>query len=180
MKQKLIYVFLGRFAPIQKGHQLMIDKMIEEFGINNCLLVIGSSTSLNNRTPFTFVARKKMIKILYPNIKTVGLPDTHPELVNFDNFSIDAWIKDLKNIEFEMNAHFVFCAGSSKDVKYLENDFETLIFVNRHKEGQRVSTTKVRKALNNKQTVLIQKYLDKRITNFAIREFEKFPKSSIK
>lgn len=140
MNLKTKYVFLGRFSPLHKGHQMIIDKMISEFGIENCLIIVGSTNILDNRTPFTYSLRKKIIKIIYPKLKVLGIKDV---------FNDDLWIKILKKIEKKLNSKFVFLGGSKTDLEVLSTGFKTMVFVSRYDAGRNICGTKVRKNLKN-------------------------------
>ncbi|MFH0780034.1 MAG: hypothetical protein V1928_04230 [Parcubacteria group bacterium] len=36
--KKCFGVFVGRFCPVQIGHETIIKKMIKDYGIDNCLI----------------------------------------------------------------------------------------------------------------------------------------------
>lgn len=178
MDRKILHVFLGRFAPLHKGHQMIIDSLVKKFGSGNCLLMIGSSTSLNPRTPFSFTARKNILKTIYPDIKIIGIPDTEPEMSLFSGKNLEVWLKELKKLETKMHAEFIFYGGSSDDIRYLSPLFRTKILVNRKTSGGNISATKLREALSNSDINAVNKYLDKRIIGQVTKEFRKFPKSN--
>lgn len=175
---KTLHIFLGRFSPIHKGHQMIIDKMINAFGIENCLIIIGSSTSLNQRTPFTFEARKKMIKTLYPKIKILGISDINPELEFYDLANLNNWFQQLKLVEINLKRKFIFYGGSRVDVEHLRKRFNANILVNRFKDGLSISATKIRHGLIKGKHTLLPNFLDERIIDIALAEYNKFLKSS--
>ena len=86
---KRLAVVLGRFAPLHIGHQKVIDSAISDFGIKSTLVLIGSSTSYNTRTPYTLSARKQMIKAVYPKIKIAEISDIKAKK---EHFNIDTLI----------------------------------------------------------------------------------------
>lgn len=174
MNPKEINVFLGRFSPIHKGHQIIIDKMINNYGVKNCMLIIGSSTSLNERTPFTYAVRKKMIRLLYPKIKIIGIPDSNPKHELFDKSGMETWLHNLKEIERKLNGTFTFYGGLSADIKYLSGEFKTNVISSRIVDGQNISATEVRKRLSIGQYKTLHRFLDVRVIDFAIKNFKRF------
>lgn len=71
---KKLGVFIGRFQPLHKGHEVIINKMISE--TDQQLLLIGSCNNTGTvRNPFTYEIRKDIIKQKYPNVSTEPLND---------------------------------------------------------------------------------------------------------
>ena len=66
---------IGRFQPFHKGHQLLIDKALEQS--EEVIVLIGSSQEANTeRNPFSFQQRKQMIEKIYSsNVNVLPLPD---------------------------------------------------------------------------------------------------------
>jgi len=178
MKSEAVYVLLGRFSPIHKGHQMLINQMIKSFGEENCLILIGSSTSYNQRTPFNFAARKRMIKILYPKVKIYGIPDTKPAEEMFNYEYMQKWLMVIKKLERKLQKKFVFCGGEAKDIEYLKNIFETKVLINRVTTGENISATKIRKALIKKNNRLIEKLIDRKVIGLVVSEYLKFSKKT--
>lgn len=55
-------VFIGRFQPLHRGHEAIINKAFEIS--NHTLIIVGSSTASRSlRNPFTFEERKTMIEL---------------------------------------------------------------------------------------------------------------------
>jgi cytidyltransferase-like protein len=178
MATEITHVILGRFCPIHKGHQMIIDKMIEKFGIENCLLIIGSSTTYNNRTPFTYEARRKMIKKLYPKMRIIGLSDIDPSLEIYDPGNLQNWLYRLKIIEIQFGSKFIFYGGSRADIEYIRKEFKSYVLLNRFKDSMNTSATMIRDALINNDHIKLSDFLDCRIIDLAVSEFKKFHKSS--
>lgn len=62
-----LLVFIGRFQPLHKGHQRVIDYALEQ--ANNVLVIVGSSFKARSvRNPFTFDERVRMINCVYPDV----------------------------------------------------------------------------------------------------------------
>ncbi len=172
MKNK-IGVFLSRLSPLHKGHQIILDKLIADYGVENSIVMIGSSNVLNDRTPFTLGQRKLMLEILYPKINIIPIPDINPELKTFEKDTLDLWLKSIKNIEKDMNTEFVFYGGSEKDINYLKKDFKTKIVADR-KKGLKISATKIRKALVLSDYKILDEMLDSRIIPIAKEAFKNY------
>jgi len=150
IKDKTKYnVYLGRFSPLHKGHEAVINGVIERHGTDNLLIIIGSSTSHNNRTPYTFEERSNMIRAIFPNANIIGLPDIKPDRVFFKEDTNERWLKSIKEIEEDMNAEFTFFGGSAEDLAVLSREFKTEVIVDRDKDPEKISATKVREAFES-------------------------------
>lgn len=81
---KLGYV-IGRFNPLHLGHHDLIDYLIDNS--DKQIIFIGSSNKFKTlENPLTFEERKSLIKIYYPDIEVLGLPDMS---------SMDDWKQNL-------------------------------------------------------------------------------------
>lgn len=174
MERETYRVFLGRFAPVHIGHEMVFDDMIEKHGIKNSLAIIGSSTSYTDRTPYKFEERKNMIETLYPGIKILPLPDIKPGLKYFDGSTNDIWLKNIAKIQDEMDADFIFVGGCAKDLEVLAVKFKTEIMINRKTEGLDMSGTKVREALQSGNISLVAKMVDPRILDQVVAGYKKY------
>lgn len=134
----MLHVYLGRFAPFHEGHRMLLTKLINRFGAENCLVLIGSANVLDTRTPFKFERRKEMIKEHFPHIQILPLDDV---------FSDEVWLGNISRLENKLAKKFVFYGGSSEDLKILAKKFETHVLVDRFKEGKGISATKIRENL---------------------------------
>ena len=172
MKNKA--VLLGRFSPFHKGHQAEVDLMIKKHGIENCLVIIGSSDSYNFRTPFSFEERAKIIKTIYPEIEVIPLPDIQRELAYFDGSTNDKWLGNIKEIETKRGEKFIFYGGSTEDLVVLSEQFETRIAVDRNKDPLTISATEVRKELDNKNEEGLSRMLDARVIPLVKEYYQKF------
>ncbi len=136
-------VYVGRFNPIHLGHASVIEKMLEQHGVENSLVIIGSSnTPQSLRHFFSYEERKSFIKKLFPNIKLVGLPD-------YANDS--AWFSALEDIltlgGMELSKTMFF-GGSKEDIRFFEDaGYETEIINRFEGTHARISATEVRDAL---------------------------------
>lgn len=138
---------MGRFSPFHLGHERLLGMAIKRFGAENCLVLIGSSDSLNERTPYSFEARKQMIQTVFPKIEILPLPDIQPKLIFFDGSTNNLWLESIKRLAKARNEKFAFLGGAEDDLKILSESFETIILTDRFGIGENVSATKIREAL---------------------------------
>lgn len=59
-----------RLQPFHNGHKKIIDKMLQNH--KKAIIVIGSIGIKDNKNPFSFEDRKKMIQLVYPNETSTG------------------------------------------------------------------------------------------------------------
>lgn len=149
-----VAVYLGRFSPLHKGHQKIIDRLIQKYGYQNFILMVGSSNKKNIKTPFSYRQRNKFIKLIYPNLKIIPIPD-------FDNDT--KWLDYLKGIEVKLKSEFIFFGGSKKDLEILQKRFTTRVLVNRAIEGGGISATQVRHALEAGDIETLKRIVSKKL-----------------
>ena len=176
MEKKRYNVYLGRFCPLHRGHEQIISSVIEKYGSDNLIVIIGSSTSLNNRTPFTFEQRKKMIRTVFPNIVVLGLPDIKPNNTYFSDETTNEWLNSIKHIEQKMNGEFKFFGGSKTDMEILGKGFTTEVIVDRE-SGEKISATKIRAAFDSKKFDDAKKMMSEKVFDDAIKYYEDFKKT---
>lgn len=177
MQNKVYGVYIGRFSPFHKGHEMILRKMISEYGINGCLVLIGSSTSYNERTPYTFEERRKMIATLFPKIKILPLPDINPKLTIFDGGTNEKWLESIGQIEREMKAKFIFLGGSAQDLEILSQKFDTRVISNRDTNGLRLSATLIRDALSSNDLETVKEMVNKKNFNLIVEAYNNFRKN---
>lgn len=166
-KSHLYYVFLGRFAPLQLGHQLVIDSLVAKYGIAKVLLLIGSSDSYNIRTPYTFKERQAMIRSVYPSIRTAPLPDINSAQIHFDGSTNSLWLDSIQRLEKKMSAKFIFVGGSQADLSVLAERFLTVILIDRHLAGHHFSATQARQALADNDDQVLKTLLSPSVIPLA-------------
>jgi len=165
----MIAALVGRFSPLHIGHQTIIDYMVKRHGVENCLILIGSSNSISDRTPYTFEERLKMIHTLYPKIKVLPLPDPEPELEYFSDNTNEIWLDNIEKIEKDIGDKFIFYGGSRDDLSILSQRFTVKVAVDRNREGRDVSATKIREAIADSDYKCIDKLVNKKISNLATK-----------
>lgn len=159
------YVYLGRFSPLHRGHQQVIDKLILQFGLKNIIVMIGSSNKINGKTPYTYSYRKKILKAIYPKIKIIPVPDFYNDT---------KWLNYIKDLEIKLNSKFIFFGGSMEDLQLLNTVFETRVLVDRFKEGLNISGTKVREAIVQSDVKYLKKSLDPYTFNLLVSKASYF------
>lgn len=145
-----IWVYLGRFNPIHRWHEAVIDRMIAEHG-DNCLLILGSSNvSQSAHDPFSYAEREQFVKMLYPDLRISPLPDypTDDERLH----KLDEVIHN--NFPDRGRDSMVFRAGAEKEVSWLVDDGMQIRIVDRF-DGSTpvVSATQVREALRRGESI---------------------------
>ena len=87
-------VFIGRFQPYHTGHKAVVDQALMQ--AHKVIILVGSTNkSRDNRDPFTFSERKKMIKAAHSEdeqarLIVVALPDK--------SYNDQAWIKSVQSV----------------------------------------------------------------------------------
>lgn len=148
--------------------------MVDKYGNDNVLVLIGSSTSRNQRTPYTFDQRQQMINTVFPEVKVLPLPDTEPGLVFFREDTNLLWLKEIKTLEKQLNCDFVFVGGSSEDLEILAKEFETEVVVERKTQGGDFSATKVRQCFDSGEFTLAREMVDSKIFDLALSGYNEF------
>ncbi|NTV41075.1 MAG: adenylyltransferase/cytidyltransferase family protein [Candidatus Moranbacteria bacterium] len=104
-------VYVGRFNPIHLGHEAVIAKMLERFGVKNSLLILGSSTApFSQRHFFSYSERIAFIKTIFPQLEIADLPDFPTD---------EQWLSELDKILLAKNfdpANTVFFGGYEQDL----------------------------------------------------------------
>lgn len=146
MEKQQIGVLVGRFNPVHLGHIEVIKHAISTFGEENFILFIGSqSHPMTLRHFFSFTDRLEFLKLLYPKIKILGVPD-------FD--SDDEWIQTIEHTiqtifgKNKEEADFVYYGGCEEDIIFFINRDRKTKIINRF-DGTtpKISATEVRDAL---------------------------------
>jgi nicotinic acid mononucleotide adenylyltransferase len=142
-KESKFGVFVGRFSPAHLGHEAVIGNMINNCGIGNCLVVLGSSNApMSFRHLFSYEDRRRFLRKNYPDLQIVGLPDypTNEEwLLALDD------ILALRGIESKQT---IFFGGCEEDIHFFVENERRCQLLNRF-DGTtpKVSATEVRDAL---------------------------------
>ena len=62
-------IILGRFQPFHGGHEYIVSQVLKKD--YEPIIFIGSVNKLNEKNPLTFEQRKKLIKLIFPDIKHI-------------------------------------------------------------------------------------------------------------
>ncbi len=136
-------IFVGRFCPVHTGHEAVINNMLGECGADNCLLVLGSANApMSLRNLFSYEERRSFLKIIYPQIKVIGIPD----------YSTDAeWmlaLDDIISIGGISKDKTVFFGGCEEDIHFFFEFERKCQLINRFDGSTpKISATEVRDAL---------------------------------
>ncbi len=170
-----IGIFVGRMCPIHIGHMETINRMIEDCGIENCLIILGSvGQKVTFRVLFSYSQRKKWIRKIYGDgIRILGVPD-------FPNDD-DSWFELIHDSIESSFSHarskgVVFYGGSISDVEYFHSrGYETKI-IDRTKMP--VSATVIRDMMLRGMDV--SDFLDSKIHQNVVENFVKIMQDSEK
>lgn len=166
------HVYLGRFAPFHNGHKLLLSELILQYGQQNVLVLIGSTNTINERTPYTFEDRRDIIRFSFPDIEVLPLPDGKPNLVYFDGTTNEKWLSNIEDIANARDEKFIFYGGSPADLEILARRFETKIIVSR--EILKVSATEVRELIKNGELEKLASMVDPNALSHIISTHKKF------
>ena len=136
-------VIVGRFCPLHIGHEQVIRSMVDNFGIDNCLVVIGSSNHpISLLHFFSYDERRRFLSKIFPGLKLVGLPDYHNDAV---------WLTALDDILAVSGIEpkdVLFYGGCKQDVDFFYRFNRNVEIMNRfYGTTPEVSATEVRDAL---------------------------------
>ncbi len=166
------HVYLGRFAPFHNGHKLLLSELVLRYGQENVLVLIGSTNTINERTPYTFEDRREIIQISFPGLEVLPIPDGKPNLVYFDGTTNEKWLSSIDDIAKARDEKFIFYGGSPVDLSILALRFETNVIVSR--EVLKVSATEVRELIKNGELEELTALVDPNAASRIISTHKKF------
>lgn len=135
------------------------------------LILVGSSNSISKRTPYTFEDRAEIIRVSFPSLEILPLPDGKPNLEYFDGSTNGMWLDNIENLAKNRNEEFVFYGGSKEDLAVLSERFETKVLVDRFVEGEDLSATKIRDLIANKEIEELKKYVDEKAIKLILEKY---------
>lgn len=157
-------VFVGRFSPMHLGHQLLIQKLLEEFGERHLILIGSCNHSISFRHLFSYQDRCEFIRTIFPSARILGLPD-------FDDDN--EWFRQLDDtmaIAGIDPAQATFTGGCIEDVSFfIERARAVRIFNRFNGETPRMSATEVRDALIEHRS--IDAFVDPRLLQSITQRF---------
>lgn len=161
--------FIGRMNPIHLGHEAVINQMIATCGVKNSTLIIGSSNAPTSmRHFFSYSERRQFIKLLYPNLTVIGLPDYPTD---------DEWLVALYDLMSTITGTSktdcpLFFGGTQDDVQWYVKDGHSVEIIDRFSgKTPVISATQVRDHLLHHQP--LDKLLNPRIITPVQDLFEK-------
>jgi nicotinic acid mononucleotide adenylyltransferase len=142
-------ILCGRFNPIHVGHEANINWMLDNFGIENSRLIVGSANSqMSIRHFYSYEERRGFIKTIYPDIKIMPLSDF---------FTDDEWMLALDDLLQSSGIHpelATFYGGCEEDIEFFIKRNRHCKIINRF-DGTtpKISASEVRDALIYKRDV---------------------------
>lgn len=167
---KTRYVYLGRFAPFHNGHKRLLSEMVRQFGSESVIVMIGSTNTLNARTPYIYEDRAEIIRVSFPEIEIIPLPDGKPNLEYFDGTTNEAWLDSIESIAREKNEEFIFCGGSRADLEVLATRFKTIVLVSRQQIN--ISATEIRKAIASGKIESLTEMVDSKAVELIVNKIK--------
>ena len=137
---------IGKFAPLHKGHQYLIEKGIKE--MDEFYVIVYETKVID----ISMEQRAKWIRELYPKVKIL-LAKNPPSQYGLDNESVKIQMDYLKNIIKDIPVtHFY---NSEPYGKYVAKDLNIKeVQVDRLREKYSISGTKIRQDVNkNKEYI---------------------------
>ena len=156
-------VQLGRFCPYHLGHAKVTDAIIGRHGAENTTVIVGTANRITERTPFSFEVRKKIIETLYPDIEILPLNDYKPAPGQHWEATIPSWFQRIKKVLAHKEGEYRFYGGSPRDLEILSREFDTEVIVDRVREGNQITATKIREAMARGELDLLAELVDERI-----------------
>lgn len=166
MERKQFGVFIGRFQPIHLSHLEIIKSSLKM--VNHLIIVVGSyRTSIDERNPFSFEVRSKLIfdsipKELQSCVSVIPYRDTI--------YDIDAWIVGLQNIvrQISSESQSILLVGHYKDDSsfYLKM-FPQWEFYN-FKNLSNINGSKIRENIFENKCELNKEFVSPHVYNFLL------------
>jgi phosphopantetheine adenylyltransferase len=168
---------LGRFCPIHNGHMGVINKLIEVHGIENSIIILGSSNArISHRNLFSYVERRRFIKAIYPNIRIIGLGDHYDCGHPSDLFDWIISLNDTLEQVFRCNPKEVtFYSGNEEDSQFLITDGWDVSIVDRFNEEDSVvvSGQEIRAHLVMNRMEILSQLIDSKILEDVVNTFRR-------
>lgn len=161
-------VYVGRFCPIHKGHERTIKEILNQYGPEKTLIVVGSSNApISLRNFFSYIERVRFIKTVFPEIeKVVGLPDYHSD---------EMWLSALDDIlRFGgvSPEEVTFFGGCKEDIRFFLEDGRNCQIINRFTEKRlKLSATEVRDHLIHGRTEGLKKMVSPSVHDEILATF---------
>lgn len=138
---KKIGFTIGKFAPLHKGHQYLIEKALED--MDEFIIIVYETDVIN----IPIEVRSNWIKQLYPNVKII-YAFSPPSQYGLDEESVKIQTDYLKKILGDTKVtHFY---SSEEYGKFVARDLNLEdIRVDNKREYNKISATKVRKDIES-------------------------------
>lgn len=131
---------IGKFAPLHKGHQFLIEKGLSE--MDKFVIVLYETDKIN----IDLETRKKWLQDLYPNAEVI-LAKNPPTQYGLDEKSVNIQMEYLSNIIGSKHpTHFYSSEQYGKYVAEFLN-IEN-VEVDRNRDNNPISATEIRKDIN--------------------------------
>lgn len=146
-------ILIGRFQPIHKAHQSIIDEILHDGRIP--LIFIGSSNTTDKKNPFSYIERAAIIHKIYgDSVITLPLPDYKTDIEWMCHFSEHIWSMGINKEDCII---YFFKKEKDLNIKDIIDEFAWKE-PTYHKIYDGISATKIRRSPDK-----YKQYLDGRV-----------------
>lgn len=159
MKKKVAFI-TGRFQPIHKGHQLLVDKAFS-LSKNVVIMICSAQESRTKNNPLSFEERKNLIKKIYPDAIIIPVQDMG--IGNNEKWG-DFLLSVLDSYGYE--AKFFVTGEEKRRVSWFKNEvLENMEIISISRNKIVISGTEIREAIKNDDYLKIKKFVPNEIAN---------------
>lgn len=138
-----ICVFIGRFAPLHKGHMTVIDESVKI--ASHSIILVGSAFEARSfRNPFNYEERKEMIKNVYPQ------DNVHVFALENSCYNENEWIERVHRIVYNAIEEI-----QDKDSNFSKNPKISLIGYSKDNTSYYLNLFPMWGSINVKQKVVL-------------------------
>ncbi len=150
-------VLISRLCPMTLGHQKLIELLMQAFGDDYIVFLGSSNNKISMPDFFSHKERSTFAKIVFPNLRIIGLPDYG------NNEEWFGALEEYLAVAGAQGREVVFVAGSFEDVEWFHQTGRNVFTIDRYsgEHTPRISGSQVRSALIERQT--LEGLLDQRL-----------------
>lgn len=163
----------GRFEPIHKGHQLLIDEAYK-LQKDVAILICSSQESRTSQNPLSFEERKKLIEKIYPKAIIIPVPDMG--IGNNERWG-DFLLSVLKKYDCEP-IFFVTGEEERRESWFRKEILKKMKIIKISRSQIVISATELRKDIRNNNIEKIKEFMPQEIVEDIINLKEVFIESA--
>ncbi len=154
----------GRFEPIHKGHQLLIDEAFK-LEKNVAILICSSQESRTRQNPLSYEERKELIKKIYPKAIIIPVPDMG--IGNNEKWG-DFLLDTLKKYDCEPT-FFVTGEEERRESWFRKEILKEMKIIKISRSKIVISATKLRKDIRENNINKIKEFLPQEIVDDVLK-----------